>query len=153
MGETKINISTLADLETDWSGNGTVIIQRRDDYGGHRENFDRSWAQYKHGFGDRNKEFWLGNEQIHQLTKSGDKKLRVELGSDDGKTEWAEYDTFIVEGEAQGYLLNVSGYSGTAGDCLRVHNGFKFSTRNNNKLPRVFYNCAQYFQAGWWFSR
>ena len=56
--------------------------------------FNRNWDEYKHGFGDRNKEFWLGNEQIHQLTKSGDKKLRVELEAWDGKTAWAEYDTF-----------------------------------------------------------
>ena len=104
MGKTKINIYTLADLETDWTGNGTVVIQRRGVSG---ENFHRNWAQYKHGFGDKNRDFWIGNEQIHQLTKSGDKKLRVELEGDDGSTEWAEYDNFIVEGEAQGYLLRV----------------------------------------------
>ena len=71
-----------------------VVIQRRGDFGEPRENFYRNWADYKHGFGDHNKEFWLGNEQIHQLTKSGDMKLRVELEAHDGRTAWAEYDTF-----------------------------------------------------------
>ena len=66
------------------------VIQRRGYYGEPRENFERDWADYKHGFGDTDKEFWLGNEEIHQLTKSGDMKLRVELEAHDGRTAWAE---------------------------------------------------------------
>ena len=89
---TKIIINTLAHLETD---KDTVVIQRRGvDNGELREDFNRNWTDYKNGFGDHNKEFWLGNEQIHQLTKAGDMKLRVELGAWDGRTAWAEYDTF-----------------------------------------------------------
>ena len=70
------------------------VIQRRGDYGEPREDFYRNWADYKHGFGYHNKEFWLGNDKIHELTKSGDMKLRVELEAWDGRTAWAEYDTF-----------------------------------------------------------
>ena len=70
------------------------VIQRRGDYGEPRENFYRDWADYKRGFGDPDKEFWLGNEEIHQLTKSGDMKLRVELEAHGGGTAWAEYSTF-----------------------------------------------------------
>ncbi len=70
------------------------VIQRRGDYGEPREDFNRSWTDYKQGFGDKNKEFWLGNDRIHELTKAGDMKLRVELESWDGRTAWAEYDTF-----------------------------------------------------------
>ena len=70
------------------------VIQRRGDYGGPRENFDRTWTDYKRGFGSPIGEFWLGNENIHQLTKSGDMMLRVELKGHDGRTAWAEYDNF-----------------------------------------------------------
>ena len=70
------------------------VIQRRGDYGEPREDFYRNWADYKHGFGDHDKEFWLGNDQIHELTKSGDMKLRIELEAHDGRTAWAEYDNF-----------------------------------------------------------
>ena len=70
------------------------VIQRRDDYGEPRENFNRDWADYKRGFGNLSQEFWLGNDNIHELTKSGDKKLRVELETHDGRTAWAEYNTF-----------------------------------------------------------
>ena len=70
------------------------VIQRRGDYGDNREDFYRDWNDYKHGFGSPIGEFWLGNDQIHELTKSGDMRLRVELEAHDGRTAWAEYDTF-----------------------------------------------------------
>ena len=70
------------------------VIQRRGDFGEPREDFNRNWADYKLGFGDHDKEFWLGNDKIHELTKDGDMKLRVELEAWDGRTAWAEYDMF-----------------------------------------------------------
>ena len=92
---TKIIISTLAHLETDEDWSDAVVIQRRGvDNGELRENFYRNWADYKNGFGDKKKEFWLGLDQIHQLTQAGDKKLRVELEAKNGTEYWAEYETF-----------------------------------------------------------
>lgn len=64
------------------------VIQRRDDFGGSgegsRENFNRDWADYKNGFGDPAKEFWLGNENIYMLTNNEDYALRVELEDFEG---------------------------------------------------------------------
>ena len=70
------------------------IIQRRGYFGGPREIFFRNWTYYKHGFGDLDGEFWLGNDNIYQLTKSGDMKLRIEVEAHNGSTAWAEYDSF-----------------------------------------------------------
>ena len=70
------------------------VIQRRGDYGEPREDFNRDWADYTSGFGNLSQEFWLGNDNIHQLTKSGDMKLRVELEAHGGGTAWAEYSAF-----------------------------------------------------------
>ena len=33
--------------------------------------FFRSWSSYKAGFGSQESEFWLGNENLHQLTLQG----------------------------------------------------------------------------------
>lgn len=60
------------------------VIQRRDDFGEPRENFNRDWADYKNGFGDPSKEFWLGNENIYMLTNNEDYALRVELEDFEG---------------------------------------------------------------------
>lgn len=60
------------------------VIQRRDDFGEPRENFNRDWADYKNGFGDPAKEFWLGNENIYMLTNNEDYSLRLELEDFEG---------------------------------------------------------------------
>lgn len=60
------------------------VIQRRDDFGDSRENFNRDWADYKNGFGDPAREFWLGNENIYMLTNNEDYMLRVELEDFEG---------------------------------------------------------------------
>ena len=70
------------------------VIQRRGDYGEPRENFTREWKDYKHGFGDLNGEFWFGNDYISQLTLHTQLILRVELEAHDGRSAWAEYNTF-----------------------------------------------------------
>lgn len=60
------------------------VIQRRDDFGEPRENFNRDWADYKNGFGDPAKEFWMGNENIYMLTNNEDYALRIELEDFEG---------------------------------------------------------------------
>ena len=81
-------------LTLDFLAFNLKVIQQRGGNGGTNENFTRTWDEYKHGFGDYDKEFWLGNELIHQLTKYGDMKLMVELKANNGLRAWAQYDTF-----------------------------------------------------------
>ncbi|XP_033150712.1 fibrinogen alpha chain isoform X2 [Drosophila busckii] len=66
------------------SDGGWTVIQRRDDFGEPRENFNRDWADYKNGFGEPAKEFWLGNENIYMLTNNEEYALRVELEDFEG---------------------------------------------------------------------
>ena len=43
-------------------------------------NFNRSWAEYRNGFGDIGRgEFWLGNEKIYRLTNRAVYTLRIEV--------------------------------------------------------------------------
>lgn len=59
--------------------------------------FDRSWNEFRVGFGNRDGNFWLGNERIHQLTKDGQCKLRFDLQLMHTKVWYrVEYSTFIV---------------------------------------------------------
>lgn len=116
--------------------------------------FNRTWADYKHGFGSfLTGEFWLGLDKIHRLTrKKKNSKLRVELGvdpiknvyADSEKTVYAEYGWFGIANETEEYRLNIGHLSNaTVNDSLRVHNGSKFSTCGQN------HNC-QGMENGWW---
>ena len=75
--------------------------------------FYRDWADYKTGFGDVNGEFWLGNENIHFLTKHHNQRLKIEL-TYNGEIKYADFSTFWIENEAQKYKLTVSGFSGSS---------------------------------------
>ncbi|XP_028042878.1 angiopoietin-related protein 2 isoform X2 [Bombyx mandarina] len=134
---------------------GWTVIHRRDDYGQPAENFNRDWSDYKNGFGDPSKEFWLGNENIYMLTNNDDYMLRVELEDFDGNKRYAQYSHFKIYSEAEYYKLEIEGYEGTAGDSLNDpwygSNNSPFSTYNRDN-DRSSLNCASMLKGGWWWK-
>ena len=107
-------------------------------------NFDRTWQWYKEGFGTVCGSFWLGLDNIHQLTKwkIAPHELRVDLWDWEGNTAHAKYQSFWIGGSDSHYALFVNGYSGTAGDSMTYSNGMRFTTtdRDNDLLTSA--NCA-----------
>ncbi|CAH1239335.1 ANGPT2 [Branchiostoma lanceolatum] len=159
-GQTTSGVYTLgsgveAYCDMDTAGGGWTVIQRRQDGS---VPFNRTWEEYKQGFGDKNGEYWLGNENIHLLTSLKNFTLRIDLEDWEGNQKFAEYSTFRVSGESDQYRLDIGGYSGSAGDCmthgLNSNNGQKFSTvdRDNDNVRGV--HCSQEYggQGGWWFG-
>ena len=72
-----VNVS--CDMVTD--GGGWIIFQNRFDGS---VQFNRSWDEYKNGFGTVQGEFWLGNEFLHQLSRR----------HEEGMEFWIEGTTF-----------------------------------------------------------
>ncbi|XP_015777051.1 PREDICTED: fibrinogen-like protein A [Acropora digitifera] len=130
------------DQET--SGGGWVVFQKRID--GTLQFHRGKWSEYKEGFGDLSREFWLGNEKLHRLSYTRSQELLVQLQDSKGDIAHARYSVFSVDSESQKYKLTVGGYSGSAGDDFGIHNGMKFSSIDeDNDLHKDF--CG----AGWWF--
>ena len=92
--------------------------------------FNRSWAEFKVGFGDPSGNYWLGNELLSRLTANNGYKLKFDLQSrNTSNWYYAEYSTFRVLSERYNYTLQVAGYSGNAGrDSFSYHDGMMFST-------------------------
>ena len=132
-------------MESD--GGGWTVFQRRMDG---TEDFYRGWADYVKGFGDLNGEFWLGLNKIHRLTQSANTTLRVDLADFEGETRYAKYTTFKVLDSSRKYNLTVGGYSGDAGNSLSIHNGMKFSTKDQDN-DRYSSSCATRFKGAWWY--
>ena len=111
--------------------------------------FNRSWDEYKDGFGDANGESWLGNEYIHHLTNTRPYKLRFDLEDWDNNTAYAEYSSFVVTSEADEYRLLLGDYSGNASadasedtyHGFLYHNNQQFTTydQDNDDAP---FNCV-----------
>ncbi|XP_068220341.1 uncharacterized protein [Palaemon carinicauda] len=138
------------DMET--SGGGWTVIQRRGMFGPPYENFTMSWKDYKAGFGDLNREFWWGNDNIYRLVHDQDMTIRFDLWDFKGNYAYAEYLSFSIGNEDDNYKLNVFGYKGNASDSFSAHNGYLFSTfdRDNDEAPECC-PCAPAYGGGWWF--
>ena len=93
-------IQVLCDMTTD--GGGWTVFQRRLDFS---VDFYLGWESYKNGFEELNGEFWLGNANLHRLTAADDVTQRVDLEDFDGNKTYAEYTTFKVADEADGFRL------------------------------------------------
>ena len=119
--------------------------------------FNRTWDEYAAGFGDPDGNYWLGLEYLHAITGTGRPcKLRVEVESWSGKTDWAEYSRFSVGNYLTNYTLDVGGHSGPLSDSLTWGNlPIPFSTleRRNNFIYGPF-NCATKYGGGggWWYE-
>ncbi|XP_048051105.1 microfibril-associated glycoprotein 4-like [Megalobrama amblycephala] len=128
---------------------GWTVFQRRMDGS---INFYRPWNQYKRGFGSTEGEYWLGLENMYQLTRNRKYMLRVDLEDFTGRKGFALYSSFSVGPETEGYKLDVSGFiDGGAGDSLSYHNGQKFSTFDKDQDPYDG-NCAKQFLGAFWYA-
>ncbi|KAG7174804.1 Fibrinogen C domain-containing protein 1-like 2, partial [Homarus americanus] len=119
-----LGFTVYCDMDND--GGGWTVIQRRDHKFCQEENFYRLWDDYVKGFGNLSQEFWLGLENIHDLTSQTPTELRVDLENFKNKTGWVKYGVFKVKNKDTDYRLWVKDYSGVAGDGLAYHNGARF---------------------------
>ncbi|XP_062606034.1 ficolin-1-like [Saccostrea cucullata] len=86
-------------------GGGWTVIQNKFDG---TTNFYRDWNDYKTGFGNISREFWLGNDIIHALTKNDDQELRIEMTKFSGSKVYAKYSKFSIGDESKKYKLSIS---------------------------------------------
>ncbi|XP_055865171.1 fibroleukin-like [Biomphalaria glabrata] len=139
-------LKVMCDTKTD--GGGWIIFQRRING---KVDFYRGWKEYRDGFGDYNiGEFYLGNENIFNLTSTGQYDLRIDLEFNN-KTYFAQYENFKILSETEKYKLQIGKYSGNAGDSLSDHKNMFFSTfdRDNDIDSR---NCAVERSGAWWYN-
>ncbi|XP_077101542.1 microfibril-associated glycoprotein 4-like [Siphateles boraxobius] len=133
----------------DEDNGGWTVIQRRMDGS---VNFYRPWKQYKRGFGNVESEYWLGLENMYQLTRNRKYMLRVDLEDFEGRKGFALYSSFSVDCECVGYQLHVSGFTdGGAGDSLSGHNNQKFSTFDKDQDIHEK-NCAKLHLGAFWYN-
>ncbi|XP_074475529.1 microfibril-associated glycoprotein 4-like isoform X1 [Sebastes fasciatus] len=125
-----------------------TVFQRRMDGS---VNFYRPWDHYKMGFGSAAGEYWLGLENLFQLTLRKRYELLVDMEDFIGNKVFARYSSFAIDPESYGYTLHVSGFTdGGAGDSLSVHNGMKFSTFDKDQDTSDA-NCARHYLGAFWY--
>ncbi|XP_041752482.1 microfibril-associated glycoprotein 4 isoform X3 [Coregonus clupeaformis] len=132
-------VQVFCDMSMDsaYLGKWTVIQNRQDG----SVNFHRKWDEYKSGFGSAAGEHWLGLETMHLLTTKGTYELRVDMEDFEGKKVYAQYSSFSVGPEAEGYLLKLGSFKdGGAGDSMTHQSGQK----SLFLIFRRFYDSSQW---------
>ncbi|KAK2858014.1 hypothetical protein Q7C36_005933 [Tachysurus vachellii] len=145
-------LEAVCDMES--AGGGWTVFQRRFDG---QVDFNRTWQEYREGFGSPQKEHWLGNRVLHALTSNGQHTLRITLQDWHQQSRHAIYNNFKVAGENQRFRLTAQSYQGDAGNALSYskhynHDGRAFSTYDHDHDRYAAGNCAQYYGSGWWFD-
>ncbi|XP_071836597.1 uncharacterized protein [Apostichopus japonicus] len=90
------------DLDT---GGWTVLQRRKSD----SVNFNRSWKDFRNGFGFLGSDFWIGNEKIAFLTNQKRYQLRMEFENVAGDTYYVTYDDFRISDEWGDYYISSLG--------------------------------------------
>jgi len=148
--KTTKTVEVYCDQDTD--DGGWTVFQRR--LNG-KTNFYRDWISYKEGFGNPQREFWWGNDNIYLLTYQaeypGGSELRVDMEDWSRNKAFAKYKTFSIDNEERKYELYVDGYVGDAGDSLGFQNGQMFSTydADNDEDGSA---CTIRHGGAWWYK-
>ncbi|KAI0207231.1 hypothetical protein LSAT2_008119 [Lamellibrachia satsuma] len=119
---------------------------------------NRTWDEYKTGFGNAGSDYWVGLKHMHAMTDSSPKFLVVRLffrtkASTEPISTSAAYHSFAVKDETMSYQLQISGYDEQNSDIedrFSRHNGAKFHTIDHDTSID---NCAKRSRAGWWYLR
>ncbi|GBN92542.1 Techylectin-5A [Araneus ventricosus] len=138
------SIDVYCDMET--AGGGWTVIQRRGQYGNGEDYFVKKWKEYKEGFGNLKKEFWLGNDNIYSITNQGQYAVRMDMKHENGTSAFSRYENFWIESEESKYTLRLSECSGPGGDSIGNHAGWPFYTVDQ---PNQSENWTRR-SGGWW---
>ena len=133
------------------NGGGWTTIQRRMDGS---VDFYRNWQEYKQGFGNAEGEYWIGLENIHQITNYfSNVMIRISATAFDGEEALLIFEKFSIENEKNLYKLRCGtffeGNNAYSSSWKFVCNEY-FSTpdRDNDKSHM---NCAEEKKSGNWF--
>ncbi|XP_016064106.1 PREDICTED: angiopoietin-related protein 3 [Miniopterus natalensis] len=126
------------------SGSSWTLIQQRIDGS---QNFNETWENYRHGFGQLNGEFWLGLEKIYSIVKQSNYILRIELEDWKDTKHYIEY-SFHLGNHETNYKLHLVEITGNVPNALPENKDLVFSTWDHK--AKGHYSCPEGYSGGWW---
>ncbi|XP_066930955.1 ficolin-2-like [Clytia hemisphaerica] len=127
-----------------------LVFQRNLDA---KTNFQVGWQSYKHGFGDPQGSYWLGNEIVHKISIKTQQKIKIILKSFDGDVKEWIYAKFHIESESANYTLRAKSRITGGSDILNDAKGREFTTLGFDNDVSSYINCAEELnRGGFWYG-
>ena len=120
--------------------------------------FNRGWDDYVTGFGEEDGNYWIGLEEMHQLTTANDVDLNINIETFEGEPFTLTLERFSVGNAESNYQMTYLRYSQSSGrvkDTIFTdnYNGRSFTTRDRDNDRNFFANCASSrYRGGWWYN-
>ncbi|XP_067118155.1 techylectin-5A-like [Centruroides vittatus] len=136
-------------------GGGWTFLERRGNFGYPSDYFYRNWQNYSQGFGDLDKEFWLGLDKMHSLTKEEIYFLRIDMKIFDGRVIKTAYRNFKIGSEEEKYPLSYCRYpypEYPEGHLLSEARNQRFSTYDDHQENVWQSKCNDHKIGGWWYQ-
>ncbi|KAM3916993.1 fibrinogen-like protein 1-like protein [Leptodactylus fuscus] len=120
--------------------------------------WSETWTAYQYGFGNIERDHYLGNRFINLLTLQKWNKARFLMVDSENRTRYADYDSFHLTNATDKYRIRLGTYAGDAGDALsnatykNLHDNMRFSTFDDDNDRLYNTNCANEYGGGWWFD-
>ena len=132
--------------------------------GGNGVGYPGYWETYKTGVDDSNG-FWLGLDEMHQLSKSGRYGVEIVIELAAGSYDFVNWPLFVVGDEASKYELTIASddgqviaYSRNSGTSsyFVYHNKLRFSSSDKDYDDTTSTDCATKStrgdNTGWWYG-
>ncbi|ESP02958.1 hypothetical protein LOTGIDRAFT_111080, partial [Lottia gigantea] len=117
--------------------------------------FNKTWVEYRDGFGSLTSNHWLGLQKMHMIINNGTYQMIVNMKLKNDSFYQHYFNDFQIENESNLYRLNFSNAkphsTSPLGDSLTDSKGMAFSAfdqDNDNSTS----NCAMIRGSGWWFN-
>merc|ERR1719188_862193 len=142
-------VEVFCDMDTD--GGGWTVLQQRGDNGNPEDFFYRDWTDYAQGFGDPEKDYWVGLRYWNIITQSEDVQMLISLEDVEGNKMEASYTNFKISDSSDNYRMTFTAAE-TKYDSLTYHKGQQFTTRDRDNDGSSWYNCAVDEKGAWWYA-
>ena len=132
--------------------NGWTIILSRGQFGNPTNYFDRTWQNMEQPFGDPDKEFWIGLENLYNITNNREYVLKIEMEGANGVDKISLYHGFKIL-DTHYYTLDLGPFNTTLSTALNDfvhHDGQKFSTINVDNDNAFLSSCVANFRGPGW---
>jgi hypothetical protein len=111
-------------------------------------NFEVPWSYYEDGVGDTKYNYFVGLKTVFALTSGGFTTLIITVRDWAGKSRYAQYDGFYIDGPSTNYTIHPGKFTGDLPDDLSYVDNMPFATFDRPD-PN---GCASSTKAGWWYN-